>query len=105
MQRNTQLLQNKFNEEVFESIEKMKKEVYTPTRFIRMLHQSNNNAVEVAQKVALKNATIGIEILYEKGRLDLSMEALIVKPEYKELFSSQVINACARRLKSLGYKL
>ena len=98
-------LQNKFNEEVFESIEKMKKEVYAPTRFIRMLHQSNNNAVEVAQKVVAKEATIGLEKLYEKGRLDLSMEALIVKPEYKELFSPQIISVCARRLKSLGYKI
>ena len=98
------LLQNKFNEEVFKSIEKMKKEVYVPTRFIKMLHQFKNDAVEVAQRVVAKNATIGIEKLYEKGRLDLSMEALIIKPEYKELFSSQVINICTRKLKQLGYK-
>ena len=99
------ILQNKFNEEVFESIEKIKKEVYVPTRFIRMLHQWNNNAVEVAQRVATKNATIGIEKLYEKGRLDLSMEALIIQPEYKELFSPQIISNCLRKLRSLGYKV
>lgn len=98
-------LQNKFNEEVFESVEKMKKEVYAPVRFIKMLHQANNNAFEVAQKVVAKRATIGLEKLYEKGRLDLSMEALIVKPEYEELFPPQVINVCKRRLKSLGYKV
>ena len=97
-------LQNKFNEEVFESIEKIKKEVYVPTRFIKMLHQFKNNAVEVAQRVATKNTTIGIEKLYEKGRLDLSMEALIIKPEYKELFSPQIISNCLRKLRSLGYK-
>ena len=98
-------LQNKFNEEVFESIERIKKEVYVPTRFIKMLHQFKNNAVEVAQRIATKNTTIGIEKLYEKGRLDLSMEALIIKPEYRELFSPQVVSTCVRKLKSLGYKV
>ena len=98
------LLQNKFNEEVFESIEKIKKEVYPPTRFIRMLRQSDNNAVEAVQKLVTKETTSGIEALWEKGKLNLSMEALVIKPEYKELFSPQVVSTCARKLKQLGYK-
>ena len=33
------ILQNKFNEEVLEAIEKSKKLGYVPTRFIQMLQQ------------------------------------------------------------------
>ena len=36
------ILQNKFNEEVLEAIEKSKKLGYVPTRFIQMLQQENN---------------------------------------------------------------
>ena len=36
------ILQNKFNEEVLEAIEKSKKLGYVPTRFIQMLKQENN---------------------------------------------------------------
>ena len=98
------LLENKFNEDVLESIKKIKKEVYTPTRFIRMLHQHNDNAVEVVKTLVAKDTTIGIEKLYEKGKLELSIEALIIKPEYKPLFSEEIINICSRKLKKLGYK-
>ena len=90
--------------DVLESIKKIKKEVYTPTRFIRMLYQYNNNAVEVVKTLVAKDSTIGIEKLYEKGKLDLSIEALVVKPEYKELFPIEIVDICSRKLKKLGYK-
>ena len=99
------LLQNKFNEEVFQAIEESKKIGYTPTRFIQMLHQANNNAVEVVQRLVTKEATTGLEKLWEQGRLELSMEAIMIKPEYKELFSSEIITVCTKKLKKYGYKI
>ena len=97
-------LKNKFNAEVSETIKIMKKEVYTPTRFIRMLYESGNNAFEAVQKLVTKEVTTGIEKLYEKGRLDLSVEALVTKPMYKDLFPSNIVDICTRKLKKLGYK-
>lgn len=97
------LLQNRFNKEILESIKTMKKEVYSPTRFIIMLHKANNDAYSIVPKIISKNTTIGLEKLYEKNRLDLSVEATIIKPEYKELFPVEIINICRRKLKMLGY--
>lgn len=98
------ILKNKFNAEVMESIKQIKKEIYTPTRFIRMLYQYNNNAVEVVKTLVAKDSTIGIEKLYQKGKLELSIEALVIKPEYKELFPIEIVNICSRKLEKLGYK-
>lgn len=99
------LLQNKFNNEILESIKETKKIGYSPTRFIIMLHEHNNNAFEVAQKIVTKNITMGLQELYKHSRLDLSVEAVIIKPEYKELFSSEIIDICKRKLKRLGYRI
>lgn len=99
------VLKNKFNEEVMESIERIKKEVYTPTRFIRMLHQHSDNAVEVVQKLVTKGSTLGMEKLWRQGKLELSVEAIVAKPEYKDLFPSEIVDTCKRKLKLLGYNL
>ena len=99
------LLQNKFNQEVFEAVEESKKIGYIPTRFIQMLQQANNNAVEVVQRLVIKEATSGLEKLWEKGRLELSMEAIMIKPEYNELFSTEIVDVCKKKLKKFGYKI
>ena len=97
-------LKNKFNLEVLQSIEESKKIGYVPTRFIQMLQQSGNNAHEVVQQLVLKETTTGLEKLWEKGRLDLSMEAIMIKSEYTELFSEEVLNICRKKLRKYGYK-
>ena len=103
MQNN--ILQNKFNNEVMEAIEESKKIGYNPSRFIQMLHQAGNNAYEVVQRLVTKEVSTGLEKLWEKGRLELSMEAIIVKPEYQELFSPEIISICTKKLKKFGYKI
>ena len=102
----TNILKNKFNEEVVIAIEKMKKEIgYTPTRFIQMLRKASNDAYEVVQRLVIKDISLGLEKLWEKGRLELSMEAIMTKPEYKELFSQEIIKICEKKLKKFGCKL
>ena len=39
-----------------------------------------------------------------KIELDLSLEALIIKDKYKELFTEEEIEKCLNRLKEYGYK-
>ena len=48
--------------------------------------------------------TDGFAKLWELGRLDLSVEALVLKDEYKELFSDQEREACRSRLKEYNFK-
>lgn len=98
-------LKNKFNEDVIESIEGSKKLGYIPTRFIQMLQKENNDGYKLALKIVKTNAVSGLEKLWEMGRLDLTMEARILKPEYKDLFSKEIIDICTKKLKQLGYKV
>ena len=99
------ILQNKFNNEVIEAVEESRKMGYTPTRFIVMLQKEKGNALEVAQKLVTKDLTIGLQELYKHKRLDLSLEAIISKPEYDKLFPPEIINICKRKLKRLGYTI
>lgn len=59
---------------------------YHPT--IALHHFEKHGAVETAHwLVNLRNDPYGFTKLWEAGRLDLSAEALILKPEYAPLFS------------------
>lgn len=97
-------LKNKFNEDVLNSIEESKKLGYVPTRFIQMLQRENNSGYDLALKIVNKDSISGLERLWEMGRLDLTMEARIIKPEYNELFSAEIIETCKKKLEKFGYK-
>jgi DNA-binding transcriptional regulator YhcF (GntR family) len=98
-------LKKEFNDEVLQAVEESKKIGYVPTRFIQMLQQADNNAFEVVQRLVTKEATTGLEKLWEKDRLDLSVEALIVQREFQELFPDEIVKICKRKLKQFGYKI
>lgn len=54
---------------------------YTPTKFLQMVNEYRG--VQAAKRLlATSGREAGFLILWQKGRLDLSMEALILKPEY-----------------------
>ena len=45
----------------------------------------------------------GFSKLWELKRLDLSVEAHVIKPEYKELFTDAERQVCLTRLEEYGY--
>lgn len=49
--------------------------------------------------------TDGFTTLWEHGRLDLSVEAYVLKPEYAELFTEDEKNMCRDRLLQFGYEI
>lgn len=97
-------LKNKFNENILEIIEECKKIGYTPSRFIQMLQLHGNDAYQIVPELVNKKVTAGLEILWKKGRLDLSIEAVILKPEYQILFSPDLIKMCKKKLEAFHYK-
>jgi hypothetical protein len=46
----------------------------------------------------------GFSALYERGRLDLTVEALVGKPEFASLFTEDEIGTARQRLDQLGYR-
>lgn len=45
----------------------------------------------------------GFRALWERGRLDLTVEALVLRPEFRELFDDQELETARTRLEELGY--
>ena len=76
---------------------------YTATYFVGML--SDYGGLGTAQRLlATTQASTGFTALYERGRLDLTVEALVVKPEFAGLFTDEEINIARQRLDQLGYR-
>ena len=58
-----------------------------------------------ARKLLWKSGTSnGFERLKAERRLDLSMEALMLRPEFRELFSEAELTRASDRLLAHGYR-
>lgn len=77
--------------------------IYNATRFLQMI--GNKGGVAAAKQLISKSGgTEGFTALWEQGRLDLSVEANVLKPEYQELFSEEERSICRERLLEFGYE-
>lgn len=77
---------------------------YRPTRFREML--ISEGGLKTAKKLISKNGgTDGFVRLWESHRLDLSVEVLVLKDKYKELFTDEERKMCRDRLKEYGYSI
>ena len=93
-----------FDQAMFSIYERAKKEAgYNALIFLRML--SENGGVQTAR--TLINATKpsdGYTSLYEKGRLDLTVEAMVLENQiWHELFTSDELKKAKTRLQQYGY--
>ncbi|WP_206458255.1 hypothetical protein [Anaerovorax sp. IOR16] len=96
-------LEKNFNEDMKNIYLRAKKELkYNATRFLQLF--SEKGGVQAAKMLIAKDGgTYGFEILSEHRRLDLSIEAHVLKPEYVQLFTDEERNICRYRLKQFGY--
>ena len=74
---------------------------YVATRFIQMV--ADKGGLATAKELIIKDEdTYGFERLYELKRLDLSVEALVLKDKYMDLFTSFEKKRCKDRLRKYG---
>ena len=76
---------------------------YRPTAFRKMV--ADHGGVEAARRLIRGSATSGFEKLWENKRLDLSVEALVLDPKWRMLFTSDECDLARRRLKQFGYSV
>ena len=75
---------------------------YRPTYFLRMVRE--HGGVEAARRLLRTHEVQdGLTTLWELGRLDISMEALVVQERWQPLFSDAERQAARDRLKEYGY--
>ena len=76
---------------------------YHPHYFVDMLNEYG--ALGTAKRLLGPNESpqSGLFRLHECGRLDPSMEAIVLKEAYRQLFTDEELGEARERLKALGY--
>jgi len=97
-------LEINFHKEMLGIYRKAKEECgYIATRFLQMV--ANNGGLKTAKKLlATSEPSDGFTELWEKHRLDLTVECLVLRPEYRPLFTDDEIATARERLISYGYQ-
>ena len=97
-------LESQFHQSMLEIYRTAKREAgYNATRFLRMV--SEHGGLETA-RILVNSDTVsdGYTALWERGRLDLSVEAMVLANEaYHQLFSEAQLEVCRQRLKEYGF--
>jgi hypothetical protein len=104
MKNNTEL-ELQFHEAMIDLYEQSKSELhYNAIRFLQVVNE--HGGVKAAKiLLADKNYTEGLIKMWEKGRLDLTMEAMIVEnPKWHCLFTKEELSIAKEKLINLDYK-
>jgi hypothetical protein len=75
---------------------------YSATIFIQMVSQ-NGGLAAARQLLHAPKASDGFTALWERGRLDLSVEAVVLKAEFAVLFTDEERELARSRLREYGY--
>lgn len=96
-------LEKRFEQDMIDIYMTAKKECgYNASRFLQMLGAMGGLAA-AKQLINKPGGTDGFTTLWEHGRLDLSVEAHVLKSEYTELFTDEERRMCRERLEQFGY--
>lgn len=97
-------LEKQFQEELIKNCQLAEKECsgYRSARFLQIVEKFG--AVKTAKEIIRKGRTSDdFEKLQEAGLLKYTMEALIVKAQYGDLFTDDEVNSCYEILCEYGY--
>ena len=97
-------LEAAFHREMLNIYEQAKTECnYVATRFRQMVGELGGLAA-AKRLLAPEGYSEGLTRLWEEGRLDISMEALVLRDPWRKLFTVKELEIAQRRLNELGYK-
>lgn len=98
-------LEIEFNEAMMNIYRRAKEEAkYNASIFLQMVVDSGGLS---AARTLINSPTVssGYTALWERGRLDLTVEAMILEtPKYHTLFTGEELEICRRRLDEYGYE-
>ena len=93
----------RFHDEMLEIYRRAKSECrYNAARFLQMVSESGGlNAARTL--LAASTVSDGFSALWQSGRLDLTVEALVIRPPWNTLFTQYELEVARKRLADLGY--
>jgi len=77
---------------------------YRATRFLQILSE-RGGIITAKELVSKEGGTEGFLKLWQLGRLDLSVEALILTDEYKVFFTEEELKLSKERLEKYKYEV
>jgi len=96
-------IEKRFDEAMMNIYQRALTEVhYRATRYHRMLCE--NGGIDTAQiLINSKVVSDGYTALWERGRLDLTVEALVLDEQWYSLFTDEELDIARKRLQDYGY--
>jgi len=95
-------LEKQFHQEMLNIGVQASKIGYRPTYFLRMV-QTLGGLAAAGQLLDSSTISEGFTRLFELNRLDLSVEAVALKPVYRNLFSEEQLQCAHDRLVQMRY--
>jgi hypothetical protein len=97
--------EQRFNAAMMNIYHRARKEAgYNATRYCRMLH--DQGGLGTAQTLLhATQVSEGYTALWERKRLDLTVEALVLQSEWQELFTPEELDIARQRLQQYGYQV
>jgi hypothetical protein len=77
---------------------------YNATRYLQMISERGRLAT-ASQLLRAPGVSDGFTHLWERGRLDLTVEALVPQAEWRQLFTSSELAIARDRLSSYGFEV
>lgn len=101
--QNKEQLKKAFHQEMINLYKHMTKELkYKSTKLMDLINKYGG--YEAAVKYITSEGNVqDFTVLWEHERLDLSVEALITKPAFRELFLDDIVTHCERKLAEYSY--
>lgn len=98
-------LVRRFHQAMLDIYRQAKQETgYTPTYFLQMVDEMGG--LEAARRLLAKSdVSDGLTELYLRNRLDLTVEAHVIRPEFQPLFTPEELETAEQRLRELNYEL
>lgn len=92
-----------FHREMVDGADRLKREIgYNPTRFLQMV--AEHGGPDAARQLLKGNdASDGFTTLWDASRLDMSVEAAVLRPWYSSMFSDAERAAARHRLAAHGF--
>jgi len=98
-------LERRFDRAMADVYERAKREVgYNATRYLQLLSEHGGLAT-ARLLLTTPNVSDGFTTLWEAHRLDLTVEAHVLKPEFRGLFTAGELAVARERLDALGYSM
>lgn len=99
----TQAQLQAFHQAAASLINSIENRVYRPNYFISLMAESG--AYEAARQVIhSQNIPDGFLTLQQAGQLRLTIEALVLQPEWADLFEPETLQAARHRLDTFGFQ-